>query len=74
MSGIPVDSLADNIAAITANLKELSEQLNDPNSTVGKLTHDPALYNNINSTISSLDSLFIDIKKNPKRYISIKLL
>lgn len=74
ISGIPVDSLADNIAAITANLKELSEQLNDPNSTVGKLTHDPALYNNINSTISSLDSLFIDIKKNPKRYISIKLL
>lgn len=74
MSGIPADSLADNIAAITANLKELSEQLNDPNSTVGKLTHDPALYNNINSTISSLDSLFIDIKKNPKRYISIKLL
>ena len=74
MSGIPVDSLADNIAAITVNLKELSEQLNDPNSTVGKLTHDPALYNNINSTISSLDSLFIDIKKNPKRYISIKLL
>ena len=74
MSGIPVDSLADNIAAITVNLKELSEQLNNPNSTVGKLTHDPALYNNINSTISSLDSLFIDIKKNPKRYISIKLL
>ena len=74
MSGIPVDSFADNIAAITVNLKELSEQLNDPNSTVGKLTHDPALYNNINSTISSLDSLFIDIKKNPKRYISIKLL
>ena len=74
MRNIPVDSLADNVAQITANLKELSAQLNDPNSTVGKLTHDPALYNNLNSTISSLDSLFVDIKKNPKRYISIKLL
>lgn len=74
MKTLPIDSLAENVAAITANLKELSEQLNDPNSTVGKLTHDPALYNNLNSTISSLDSLFIDIKKNPKRYISIKLL
>lgn len=74
MKDLPVDSLAANVEAITANLKELSAQLNDPNSTVGKLTHDPALYNNLNSTISSLDSLFVDIKKNPKRYISIKLL
>lgn len=71
---IPVDSLAGNIADITANLKALSAQLNDQESTIGKLTHDPQLYNNLNSTISSLDSLFIDIKKNPKRYISIKLL
>ena len=72
MRNLPVDSLAADIADITANLKELSAQLNDPESTIGKLTHDPALYNNLNSTISSLDSLFIDIKKNPKRYISIK--
>ena len=74
MRNLPVDSLAADIADITANLKELSAQLNDPESTIGKLTHDPALYNNLNSTISSLDPLFIDIKKNPKRYISIKLL
>ena len=74
MRNLPVDSLAADIADITANLKELAAQLNDPESTIGKLTHDPALYNNLNSTISSLDSLFIDIKKNPKRYISIKLL
>lgn len=74
LRNVPVDSLADNLAVITANLKELSEQLNDPNSTIGMLTHDPALYNNLNSTVASLDSLFIDIKKNPKRYISIKLL
>ncbi len=74
MRDLPVDSLAANVQAITENLRQLTEQLNDPNSTVGKLTHDPALYNNLNQTISSLDSLFVDIKKNPKRYISIKLL
>lgn len=74
MRDLPIDSLASNIEAITANLRELTDQLNNPNSTIGKLTHDSALYNNLNSTISSLDSLFVDIKKNPKRYISIKLL
>jgi phospholipid/cholesterol/gamma-HCH transport system substrate-binding protein len=71
---MPVDSLAANLQAITANLQVLTEQLNDPNSTIGLLTRDPQLYNNLNATVSSLDSLFIDIKKNPKRYINIKLL
>ncbi len=71
---MPVDSLAANLQAITANLQMLTEQLNDPNSTIGLLTRDPQLYNNLNATVSSLDSLFIDIKKNPKRYINIKLL
>ena len=74
LNRMPLDSLAADLAATTANLRLLSEQLNEPNSTLGKMMHDPALYNNLNATISSLDSLFVDIKQNPKRYISIKLL
>lgn len=71
---VPVDSLANNLQQITENLATLSAQLNNPNSTLGLLMHDPALYTNLNHTVASLDSLFVDIKKNPKRYISIKLL
>lgn len=71
---IPIDSISDNLQTLTDNLRILTEQLNDPNSTIGLLTHDPALYRNLNSTVASLDSLFVDIKRNPKRYISIKLL
>lgn len=71
---VPLDSLADNLQAISANLRELSDQLNNPNSTLGLLMNDPKLYDNLNSTVGSLDSLFVDIKRNPKRYISIKLL
>lgn len=74
LSQMPLDSISQNVAQLTNNLRELSEQLNDPNSSLGMLTHDPALYQNLNSTVSSLDSLFIDIKRNPKRYINIKLL
>ena len=70
---VPIDSILTDLQATIANLHDLTEQLNDPNSTVGKLTHDPALYDNINSTVASLDSLFVDIKKNPKRYINIKV-
>lgn len=74
LKDVPIDSITNNLNSLIANLQELSDQLNSPESTIGKLTHDPELYNNINATVSSLDSLFIDIKKNPKRYINIKLL
>lgn len=74
LSTIPVDSLMTTLDATAQNLKDLSEQLKSPNSTLGQLMNNPALYNNLNATIQSLDSLFTDIKAHPKRYISIKLL
>ena len=74
INAIPVDSLADNLTALSANLRQLSTELNNPNSTLGALTHDRELYNNLNAAAASLDSLLIDAKRNPKRYISIKLL
>ncbi len=69
----PIDSIAVDLSATMANLKQLTESLNNPDGSVGKLTSDPALYDNLNATITSLDSLFVDIKRNPKRYISIKV-
>lgn len=74
INAIPVDSLADNLITLSANLRQLSTELNNPNSTLGALTHDRELYNNLNAAAASLDSLLIDVKRNPKRYISIKLL
>jgi len=74
INNLPVDSLMASLQSTVDNLKALSDRLKDPDSTLGLLMNDPALYTNLNKSIQSLDSLFIDIKKNPKRYISIKLL
>ncbi|MDE6098562.1 MAG: MlaD family protein [Muribaculaceae bacterium] len=71
---MPLDSTMQQVQLVVANLRQLSEELKNPDSTLGRLTGDPALYDNLNATVQSLDSLFVDIKKNPKRYISIKLL
>ena len=35
--------------------------------------NDQSLYNNANQAIADLDSLLIDIKQHPKRYINIKV-
>jgi len=73
ISSAPVDSMLNTLGATIENLHALTAQMNNPNSTLGKLTQDPALYNSLNATVSSLDSLFVDIKKNPKRYVTIKI-
>ncbi len=69
-----IDKTLANVQEISRELKELTAALNSEESSVGQLMHDPELYNNLNNAAASLDSLLIDVKKNPKRYISIKLL
>lgn len=71
---LPLNATMDNVNQLTENLSQFSRQLNDKNSTLGLLTSDPELYNRITQVSADIDSLLVDIKKNPKRYISIKLL
>lgn len=71
---LPLDSTMNNVNELSANLVKFSNQLNDKKSTLGLLTSDPELYNRLNKVSADIDSLILDIKKNPKRYINIKLL
>lgn len=71
---LPLQPTMENIQAVTANLQDFSAQLKNPNSTLGLLMNDPELYNKLNRVAADVDSLIVDIKANPKRYISIKLL
>lgn len=71
---MPLDSTLANVYSISASLNDIMKQLNSKESSVGMLINDPGLYNNLNGAAASLDSLLQDVKRNPKRYISIKLL
>lgn len=71
---MPLDSTLTHLNNITANLDEATEKLNSSNSSLGLLLNDPGLYNNINNSAAHIDSILIDLKKQPKRYIpSIKI-
>lgn len=70
---LPLDSTVQTLNATLANLQALSEQLNDKNSSLGKIMNDRELYDNANHAIASLDSLLTDIKAHPKRYINVKV-
>lgn len=74
LNDLPLDATMDNVNRLTENLIQFSNQLNNQKSTLGLLMNDPELYNRLNQISADVDSLIVDIKKNPKRYISIKLL
>ena len=51
----------------------MTRQLNSPNGTLGLLMNDQELYRNLNGTMRSADSLLIDLKAHPKRYVHFSL-
>ena len=51
------------------NVEQLTAKLNSNEGTLGLLMRDPGLYNNLNATMMHADSLMIDLKSHPKRYV-----
>lgn len=71
---MPLDSTMNHVNAIVANLEKASAQLNSTNSSLGLLLNDAQLYENLNNSVAHVDSILIDLKRQPKKYIpSIKV-
>ena len=51
------------------NVEHMTAKLNSNEGTLGLLMRDPELYNNLNATMMHADSLMIDLKAHPKRYV-----
>lgn len=54
-------------------VNSLLEKVNSTDGTLGLLLNDKNLYQDINNTVNSADSLLIDLKENPKRYVHFSL-
>lgn len=73
LKALPLHSTMANVDALSANLLDLSNQLKQPDSSLGMLVNDPELYNSLNRTVASLDSLITDVKARPKRYLKFSV-
>ena len=70
---LPLDSTMNYVNSTASNLKQITDKVNGTDSSIGLLLNDEGLYNHIDHTVLSLDSLFMDLKKNPKRYVTFKI-
>lgn len=69
LAQVDVQATMASINETLNNCKELTKKLNSTEGTIGKFLNDPSVYNNLNATMRDADSLMIDLKSHPKRYV-----
>lgn len=63
----------DDIAAVVASMKELLENVNDPDGTLGKLLTDDSIYFSVDSLLNTVEEFIGKVQENPKKYIRISV-
>jgi phospholipid/cholesterol/gamma-HCH transport system substrate-binding protein len=69
LSAIDVAGMMAKVNETLSNVDEMTRKLNSTEGTLGLLMRDATLYNNLSATAADADSLLIDFKAHPKRYI-----
>ncbi len=52
---------------------DVFSKINSGEGSIGMLINNDSLYNNLNNASENLDKLFLDIKENPGRYVTISV-
>ena len=63
----------NNVNRLLTNMQQLTAKLNNDKGSLGKLMNDPELYNNLTQTMRDADSLLVNLKAHPKRYVHFSL-
>ena len=61
------------IDTLVVSFRELLDNINDPNGTIGKLLNDGSVYDSVDSLLNDVDTLVRKIQENPKKYIRISV-
>lgn len=69
LAAIDVATMTAQVNQTLANVEQMTQKLNSNEGTLGLLMRDASLYNNLSATAASADSLLIDLKAHPKRYV-----
>lgn len=68
-----LDVAAASLTEASASLATVMQRIEAGEGTLGRLTTDESLYDNLNATAVELRTLAQDIRENPKRYINVSV-
>lgn len=69
LSNIQYQDIIQSLDSTLVNLEQFTNSINSPDGSLGLLLNDKNLYNNINKTVNSANSLLIDLQDDPRRYL-----
>lgn len=55
------------------NFADITQKIKNGEGTMGMLLNDDSLYNELNASAKSLNTLIVDINENPKRYVHFSI-
>lgn len=70
---VPLDKTITDLQQTVIKLNTLVDQMNSPKGSVGLMLNDPKLYNNLTTSLKSLEELITDLQDHPSRYINISV-
>lgn len=73
LAAINVAGTMEKVNETLDNVEKLTSQLNNTEGSIGLLLRDPSLYQNLNATMRDADSLLVNMKAHPKRYVHFSL-
>ena len=63
----------EDVRSLVTSFRELLENINDPDGTIGKLLTENSIYKSVDELLNDVDSLVRQIQENPKKYIKISV-
>jgi phospholipid/cholesterol/gamma-HCH transport system substrate-binding protein len=68
-----LDVATSQLSQASASMAVVMGRMERGEGTLGKLSKDDSLYNNLNSAVTNLSQLTNDIRANPKKYLSVSV-
>lgn len=69
----PIEQTLRNLQAVIDDLQSVSNKMKSKDGSLGLLINDKELYNNVNTSLNTLNGLMSDIEAHPTRYINLTI-
>ena len=67
------EQLYDRMNNTLGHLDTITTRIEKGEGTMGKLSTDPTLFNNLSASAQSLKEFLDEFRKNPKKYLTLKM-
>lgn len=73
LSRAPIEATVNDLQTAANQLQGVINKINTNQGSLGAIVNDKELYNNLNSSLSTLNKLMADLQEHPSRYINVTI-